>query len=110
MGEREFMSSDSRGTRIAWPMEQGYNHVDLASFLDSVLESEGLMKQVGILACFLLIAAVLVISAQDKPPVIEFDSLSKDFGKVTEGQVLRHVFRFTNKGAATLEILKVEPS
>ena len=33
-----------------------------------------------------------------------------DHGTVTEGQVIKHVFKFANKGDAVLEILKVEPS
>ena len=53
---------------------------------------------------------LLSLSAQDKAPKIEFDSTIQDCGKITEGETLKHVFRFTNKGDATLEILKVEPS
>jgi hypothetical protein len=68
------------------------------------------MKQFGVLACVVLILAMLLLQAQDKVPVISFDNLIKDFGKVTEGQVLKHKFRFTNKGSVPLEILKVESS
>jgi hypothetical protein len=68
------------------------------------------MKQFGVLACVVLILAMMTIQAQDKTPVISFDNTSKDFGKVTEGQLLKHIFRFTNKGSVQLEILKVESS
>lgn len=68
------------------------------------------MKRFGVLAGIVLIVAMLPLQAQDKAPVIAFDHLSKDFGKVTEGQVLKHVFRFTNKGPVPLEIFKVESS
>jgi hypothetical protein len=34
--------------------------------------------------------------------------MKKDFGEVSEGESLKHVFRFTNKGQALLEIQKVE--
>jgi hypothetical protein len=68
------------------------------------------MKQFGVLACVVLILAMMTIQAQDKVPVISFEKTSKDFGKVTEGQLLKHIFRFTNKGSVQLEILKVESS
>ena len=38
-----------------------------------------------------------------------FESQTKDFGKAVEGEVLKHVFKFTNKGNETLEIAKIEP-
>ena len=68
------------------------------------------MKQLGILTSVVLILAILQLPAQDKTPVLSFDSPNKDFGKVTEGVTLKHVFRFTNKGPVPLEILKVESS
>ncbi len=65
--------------------------------------------------CILAIAALLALAlfaqgAEDKAPTIVFDSLNQDFGRVMEGELLKHVFTFTNKGTATLEILKVESS
>jgi hypothetical protein len=64
--------------------------------------------------CLGIIAALMVglfsLSAQDKAPIIVFDTQTKDFGNVTEGEMLKHVFRFANKGTATLEIIKVESS
>ena len=50
------------------------------------------------------------MGAAEKGPVIAFDGTAKDFGTVTEGESLKHVFIFKNAGDATLEILKVEPS
>lgn len=60
--------------------------------------------------CIVLASGTLIFPAQGKGPVISFDSLAKDLGKVTEGETIKHVFRFTNKGDTTLEIFKVEPS
>jgi hypothetical protein len=61
---------------------------------------------------FFALPAVAFFSlyARDSAPHIVFDNQVKDFGEVTEGETLRHVFRFTNKGTATLEIVSVEPS
>ena len=52
----------------------------------------------------------MLLPAQVKQPSIVFDSQVKDFGKVTEGETIKHVFKFANKGEAMLEILKVQPS
>ena len=38
------------------------------------------------------------------------DNPVKDFGKVMQGETIKHVFSFSNKGSTTLEILSVEPS
>ncbi len=69
-----------------------------------------MMKRFGFVAFAMLGAAFFPVHAQEKAPQIVFDNQTKDFGKVTEGELLKHVFRFTNKGNATLEIIKVEPS
>ncbi len=58
----------------------------------------------------ILMLGLFASGAAQKTPVIAFDGTGKDFGTVTEGESLKHVFIFTNKGDATLEILKVEPS
>jgi hypothetical protein len=50
------------------------------------------------------------LAAQAKGPTIVFDSQSKDFGKVMQGETLKHVFKFTNKGSGMLEIFNVEGS
>jgi len=64
------------------------------------------MKRTTLLACALLITAAA--AAQDRRAAIVFDGQSKDFGRVLEGEPLKHVFKFTNKGDATLEILKID--
>lgn len=58
----------------------------------------------------LLAFAYIQLPAQDKTPTIVFEGQSKDFGKVIEGEKLKHIFKFTNRGQAPLEILKVEGS
>jgi hypothetical protein len=57
-----------------------------------------------------LIIALTALSGQDKAPSIVVDNSVKDFGKVLQGEMLKHVFSFANKGSATLEILSVESS
>ncbi len=47
---------------------------------------------------------------QAKMPAISFDSVSRDVGRVTQGEVVRQVFSFINKGTGILEIKGVEPS
>jgi hypothetical protein len=54
---------------------------------------------------FLAVAAGV---AQQKGATIVFDSQSKDFGRVLEGEPLKHVFKFSNRGSGTLEILNIE--
>jgi hypothetical protein len=68
------------------------------------------MKRPSSLLCGALLLGVSALLAQVKVPVLSFDAPTKDFGKVTEGAILKHVFRFANKGQVPLEILKVEPS
>jgi len=55
-----------------------------------------------------LLAVTWPAAAQENRPAIVFDSVAKDFGRVIEGETVRHVFKFTNKGKAKLEILNVE--
>lgn len=43
-------------------------------------------------------------------PTIEFDNLDYDFGTVTEGQKVVHVYKVTNKGEAPLIIQNAAPS
>ena len=66
------------------------------------------MNRLALLSLGLFLAAAPAAVAAPNGPMIVFDSPSKDFGKVTEGQVLKHIFKFTNKGTATLEILNAE--
>jgi len=46
----------------------------------------------------------------DNGPKIEFKEESKDFGRVKQGKVLTHSFRFTNVGDATLLVKNVRTS
>ena len=71
---------------------------------------EQTMKRLSVLLSLFLILAMIPLMGQDKVPAISFDSLTKDFGKVTEGAVLKVVFKFANRGSAPLDVLKVEPS
>jgi hypothetical protein len=57
-----------------------------------------------------LIVGLTALSGQDKAPSIVFEDSVKDFGKVLQGETLKHVFSFSNKGSTTLEILSVEPT
>lgn len=64
----------------------------------------------ALLGLVLMMAGSLSPAAEDKQPSISFDNVTKDFGKVNEGEKIKHVFKFTNSGGAVLEIIKVEPS
>lgn len=52
----------------------------------------------------------MALSGQDKTPSMVFDNPVKDFGKVMQGETIKHVFSFSNKGSSTLQLLSVEPS
>jgi hypothetical protein len=67
------------------------------------------MKRLQIGLILSLLAAWLAV-AQNKAPVLVFEDQTKDFGKVMEGAPIKHVFKFSNKGDAVLEIFKVEGS
>jgi len=45
-----------------------------------------------------------------KKPVIFFENPNFDFGKAYKGDKVEHVYKFENRGKATLEIRKVKPS
>ena len=68
------------------------------------------MKRWGLALGAMLTFGLVLLPAQGKLPIIVFDSLTKDLGPVVEGQTLKHVFRFTNKGTALLEIVRAEGS
>ena len=68
------------------------------------------MKRLSLFFCILLFAGVLPLQAQDKRPSIVFENQVADHGKVIVGEIIKHIFKFANKGDAVLEILKVEPS
>lgn len=63
---------------------------------------------------FFLFAVFTVFSASpllaEKGPRIQFNELSRDFGRVKEGDVLTHVFVFRNIGDETLQISRVTTS
>ena len=65
---------------------------------------------VRLLLCILAVPGTAPCMGQDPVPSIVFDNPSQDMGKITEGETLKHVFKFTNKGLGTLEVQKVEPS
>jgi hypothetical protein len=54
--------------------------------------------------------ALPIAGSQARMPAISFDSLSRDLGKVLQGEAIRQVFAFSNSGSGTLEIKGVEPS
>ncbi|MBP1600800.1 MAG: hypothetical protein H6Q06_951 [Acidobacteria bacterium] len=68
------------------------------------------MKRLLPVLLAILALGLVALQAAEKTAVIAFDGITKDFGTVTEGERLKYVFTFKNKGDATLEILKVEPS
>lgn len=43
-------------------------------------------------------------------PAIKFDDSNYDFGVVKQGDILEHIFKFTNDGDGTLVITSVQPS
>jgi hypothetical protein len=45
---------------------------------------------------------------QDNVPSMIYENPVKDFGRVMQGKILKHVFGFRNQGSGTLEILSVE--
>jgi hypothetical protein len=53
-------------------------------------------------------AAVFAHEDKAQAPTIVFEGLTKDFGKAAEGETLKHIFRFKNKGASPLVIQGVE--
>lgn len=46
----------------------------------------------------------------DKAPVIQFEKMEYDFGKILQGEVVSYTFHFTNVGNAPLIITSVEKS
>jgi hypothetical protein len=68
------------------------------------------MKRCCVALCVWLTIGAVPLVAQAKTPTIAFDSLTKDFGSVIEGQTLKHVFKFSNRGAGLLHIIRAEGS
>jgi len=56
----------------------------------------------------LLLAGQTWLWGQDNAPFMAVDNSVKDFGKVMQGEMLKHVFGFSNQGSSTLEILSIE--
>lgn len=61
---------------------------------------------------FLIVVSFFVLSATnaDSQPVIRFEEKTHDWGRVLEGDDVKHVFRFQNVGDETLKIEKVKTS
>jgi hypothetical protein len=57
-----------------------------------------------------MLAGLSVSAGQIRTPSIAFDDTTKDLGKVTQGEVAKHVFSFRNQGTGTLKISSVETS
>jgi hypothetical protein len=57
-----------------------------------------------------IVVGMVSVYGQAKKPSIVFDSITKDAGKVTQGETVKQVFTFTNKGSGTLEIMNVQPT
>lgn len=53
--------------------------------------------------------SILTIYAQEKAdgPVIDFEDSSKDFGDITQGDKVEHIFKFENTGSTPLIISNV---
>jgi hypothetical protein len=58
-------------------------------------------------ACVIILLAVSLFAQNMNAPSISFDTQTKEFGKVLEGEKLKHVFRFVNKGTQTLQVQSV---
>jgi hypothetical protein len=59
---------------------------------------------------FCLLAGLPGSAVQSTASSIDFDGLVKDTGRIMEGETIRQIFKFTNKGTGILQILSVEPS
>ena len=68
------------------------------------------MRRFSSILCIAIVLGLVPLRGQNKAPAIVFDSTTVDFGNVKEGESLKHIFKFSNKGQGTLEILSVEPT
>jgi len=69
------------------------------------------MRNRAYLVLLLLVAGAAPLRSQDKSPSIAFlNGTIREFGKVAAGETLVHVFKFTNRGQAPLEVLQVRPT
>lgn len=65
------------------------------------------MKRMFFLAVLVLLAVAVNAQDQKKGPVIDFAEKEKDFGDITQGDRVEHVFKFTNSGDTPLVIQNV---
>ena len=68
------------------------------------------MKRSFFFICAFIAAGLRPLTAQEQGPSIVFDALNKDVKTVTDGETIQQIFRITNKGNATLEILGINAS
>jgi hypothetical protein len=57
-----------------------------------------------------VVAGLSPVAGQVKKPAIVFDSIIKNAGTITQGEIAKQVFTYTNKGTAPLEIISVHPT
>jgi len=68
------------------------------------------MKGMFLRLCAVAALNLLPLLAQETGPRLAFDSATVDLGKVSDGEPLHHVFKFTNQGGSTLEIREIQAS
>lgn len=54
--------------------------------------------------------ATAEVANAEGAPVMEFPETKHDFGKIKEGEVVKHVFKFKNSGDAPLKLVSVKGS
>lgn len=65
-----------------------------------------------VLGCLCIIVGAGLLQAEEEKkavPIIEVENPTYDFGKVNQGELVKHAFRVFNRGSATLEIRGVKP-
>jgi hypothetical protein len=68
------------------------------------------MRNKAHLGLLLMLAAAPLCSQEKTPSIAFLNGTIREFGKVAAGESLVHVFRFTNRGQAPLEVLQVRPT
>ncbi len=65
-----------------------------------------------IFSCILILLTTAGVNAlgQSKAPSIYFENVTRDVGTIQQGETIRQVFPFVNRGSGTLTILGVEHS
>ena len=64
----------------------------------------------GPLNVYGMVTCLICLLQAPERPVIVFDTLTKDFGSVFEGETLTHVFTFTNTANSTVQIEDIKPT